>query len=179
MKCLYHVSDETVVTRVDGHMFIIPPNEVFEVEEVRGNDRNNNGSYEYVITDAQIAKLIISRKPFIVEVPMHRTKGGVSGDVDTAKKDAKAALELHEDSMLNKYINDQQERTMRENKPPLAPSAPIVKILEKRGLDLDKDFNLKVPGLAVGRFRDRDAEIDALNQKIDNLMAALGEKKGK
>lgn len=177
MNCLYHCSPETVSVRVDGKLFVLPPNEICEINEVRGTDCNNNGPYEYIIPEKLVAQLIISRKPFIVEIPMVRTKGGVSSDLAAAQKQAKAALELYEDSQLAKYIEDQQDRVMKHNKSPMAPSAPILAILEKRGLDLKKDFNLEVPGLMIGKVRDRDAEIDSLREQVDRLMTALGEKK--
>lgn len=184
MIFLLHVDEEPAKASIDGRLFVIPPNELFEVPEIRGTDCNNNGPVEYVITDKLVAQKLVQHCWYhgMVEVPMIRTKGGVTSDVDAAKKAARVALELAQDKMLTSYVQEQQERVTRENKPALAPSVPLIKIIERRGINLKRDFNIDPPGWVVENKRDRDAELDtlrqqneALAQKMNDLLAKLGE----
>ena len=175
MIFLLHVDSEAATALVDGRLFVIPPNELFEVPEIRGTDCNNNGPMEYVITDKQVAQKLIAHCWYhgVVEVPMTRTKGGVTSDIETARKVARQALETAEDTILTQYVEAQQERVIRENKPAIPPSAPLIKIIEKRGINLKKEFNIDPPGYNVAQHRDRDAEMDVLRKQVEELTALL------
>lgn len=175
---VYHCAETNASAVIDGHLIVIPPNELFEVEELRGTDVNNNGKYEYVIPVKDVIKHLMHHcwHYGLVVVPMTRTEGGVTSDIKAAQAAAVVARNAAEETMLAKYISDQQERVTIQGKSPLAPSVPIVRILESRGLDLDKDFNLKVPGLSIKKATDRDAEIaelQASNKKLQESMAAM------
>src|SRR6266478_5949752 len=118
MIFVLHVDDEPAQAMIDGRLLIIPPNELFEVPEIRGMDCNNNGPVEYLIPDKLVAQKLIQHCWFhgLVEVPMVRTRGGVTSDIDAARASARTALETAQDSMLTKYVQDQQERVTRDNK---------------------------------------------------------------
>ena len=184
MIFVLHVDGEPAQAMIDGRLLIIPPNELFEVPEIRGMDCNNNGPVEYLIPDKLVAQKLIQHCWFhgLVEVPMVRTKGGVTSDIDAARASARTALETAQDSMLTKYVQDQQERVTRDNKPAIAPSAPLEKIIRKRGIDLKRDFNIDPPAWNIGKSRDRDAEFEALKEahdkmtkQFDELLARLGD----
>ena len=181
MIFVLHMDEETAQVRIDGRLFSIPPNELFEVPDITGTDCNNNGPTEYRIPEKQVAAKIIEHCWYhgMVEVPMTRTKGGVTSDIEAARKAARTALELAHDTMLNKYVTDQQERLSIYNKPALAPSTPIMKIIERRGIDLDRDFGIKPPGFDMRGARDRDAEMEELKKQIAELRANMSEPEGK
>lgn len=180
MIFLYHVDNENAETVIDGRLFVIPPNDLFEVPEIRGTDTNNNGPQEYIIPDKMVAQKILEHCWYhgVVQVPMIRTKGGVTSDVKAAEREARESLERAHDMMLTRYVQDQQERVTRENKPALAPGGRLTKIIERRGIDLKKEFNIDPPGWRTDKIRDRDAQMDAMQAKIDELTSLLTSKKG-
>lgn len=168
---VYHCSKTPASAVIDGHLIVIPPNELTEIDEIRGTDVNNNGKFEYLIPVSKVIERLLHHCWHfgLVVVPMTRTVGGVTSDLPAAKKAAALALNAAEDTMLSKYIADQQERVTIQGKAPLAPSEPIVRILEARQLDLNKDFNLKVPGLSIKKANDRDAEIAELQKANEDM----------
>jgi hypothetical protein len=177
MIFLYHCDEETAYIRVDGKLLTIPPNELFEVPELRGMDCNNNGNQEYIIPPKMVAEKAMEDGWFhgIVLVPVTKTKTGVTADVEPAKIAARTALEAAEDTSLTKYVNDQQERVTMHNKPAMAPGGRILKIIQKRGIDLKKDFNIDPPGFQVQKGRDRDAEMDAMREQNALLQKQMAE----
>src|SRR2546430_2791888 len=123
MKFVYHVNGESAILMIDGRLLTIPPNEIFEVPEIRGTDCNNNGNFEYIIPDHQVLQRILEHGWYhgLVEVPVIRTKNSFTADTDAAKRLAGDALQLAEDKILTRYVTDQQERTTKEGKPAIAP----------------------------------------------------------
>jgi len=181
MIFLYHVDDENAEAVIDGRLFVIPPNDLFEVPEIRGTDTNNNGPQEYIIPDRIVAQKLLEHCWYhgVVQVPMIKTKGGVSSDIESAKRAAREALNNAHDMMLTRYVQDQQERVTRENKPAIAPGGRLTNIIERRGIDLKKEFNIDPPGWKSDKIRDRDAEFAAMQKKIDELTALVTSQKGK
>lgn len=166
---VFHCSDEDASAVIDGRLIVIPPNELYEVEEIRGTDVNNNGKYEYIIPVHKVIERLLQHCWHfgLVVVPMTRTVGGVTSDLDAAKKMAFDARIAAEDTMLSKYISDQTERVTINGKAPIAPSKPIRRILDARGLDLIKDFNLTVPGETISKAADRDKEMSEMKLRMD------------
>jgi hypothetical protein len=175
MRFVYHVDDETAHITVDGRMISIPPNEIFEVPELRGNHFNNNGPCEYIITEAKVAEELIRQGWYhgIVDVPIRRSKNGMEADVEAARKLATALLIDSEDKILGQYISDQQERTTVHGKAAIAPIGRVLKIIEARGIDLEKDYNISPPGYGMAKARNRDAEVEELKHQMAELQKAL------
>lgn len=187
MIFLFHVDDEPAVCRIDNKTIAIPPHELFEVPEIRGTDTNNNGPQEYITPAHQVAKLVIAHCWYngIVEVPILKTKTGLTADVPAAEALAKKALSKAQDLILTKYVQDQQERVTQYNKPAIAPNGRVKTIIEKRGIDLKKEFNIDPPGYVVEKVQDRDAEMatlrsqnEAMQRQMAQILKQLGEKKG-
>jgi hypothetical protein len=175
MRFLYHCDDETAHVTVDGRMISIPPNEIFEVPELRGNHFNNNGPCEYIITEAKVAEELIRQGWYhgIVDVPIKKSKSGMEADVESARKQAAALLNENQDKILAQYISDQQERTTVHGKAAIAPIGRVLKIIEARGIDLEKDYNISPPGYGMAKARDRDAEMEELKRQMAEMQKAL------
>ncbi len=79
------------------------------------------------------------------------------------------------------YVNSQQERQVRDNKPAIAPNGRVLTVIQKRGIDLKREFNIDPPGWKAAQIRDRDAEMDAMRKQIEELTSLLtsGSSKGK
>jgi len=178
MRFVYHVDNETAHLTIDGRLISIPPNELFEVPELRGNHFNNNGPCEYVITDAQMVNHIQQQGWWagIVEVPIRKSKNGMDADLDAARKLAAAALEKSRDQTLADYITEQRERQTIHNQAPIAPVGRVLKIIEARGIDLQKDFNISPPGYAMEKQKSREAELEELKRMVGELQKALAVK---
>jgi hypothetical protein len=175
MRFVYHVDNETAHLSIDGRLISIPPNELFEVPELRGNHFNNNGPCEYIITEAQMVQHITEQGWYhgIVEVPVRKSKTGMDADVEAARTLAQAALDKSRDQTLADYISEQRERQTVQNLAPLAPMGRVLKIIEARGIDLEKDFNLAPPGYAVHKQKSREAEIEELRRLVGELQKTV------
>lgn len=177
MIFLFHVDTEDACCRIDNRTIVIPPNEPFEVPEIRSTDCNNNGPYEYLIPDHKVAEKVMEHCWYngIVQVPVIKSKTGVSIDVDKARVEAKTKLSLAEDRILTRYVSDQQERVTQHNKPAIAPNGRVAMIIEKRGIDLKKEFNIDPPGYVLDKLNDRDAELQELRKQNEATQKQLAE----
>src|ERR1051326_7713032 len=108
MRFVFHVDDEPASVMIDGRLLTIPPNEPFEVPELRGTDINNNGPHEYIIPDHQVMAKILDHAWYhgVIEVPVIRSKQGISADMSKAVTMATDALVIAEDKILTRYIAD-------------------------------------------------------------------------
>lgn len=177
MKFLMHVDEENAEVQVDGRSFSIPPNELFEVPEIRGTDCNNNGQHQYISPPEHVAKVILNAAWYhgMIEVPVTRKGFQMEVDIPAARAEADARLREAEHKMLERYVMDQRERALA-NAPPLPPSGRLVTIIKRRGIDLKRDFNIDPPGWAMTGIFDRDqrmAELEAQNQKLMEMMAQM------
>lgn len=176
MIFVYQCSGEPASTQFDGHLITVPSDELFEVPSIPGTDVNNNGKFEYETHEKKVAEHLVRHlwPNGLVVVPMTKTKGGVSSDIEAAKKAARDAMDLAQDGMLNRYLQEQQNRALQSPPAaPLPPSRPILKILEMRGLDLEKDFNIKVPGFNKADYRSNSSEMEEMRRKNAELEAKL------
>lgn len=179
MKFVYHVNNEPAVMLIDGHLITVNPREVTEVKEIVGMDCNNNGPVEYRIPDHKVLGLMLEHAWYhgLVEVPVIRKGNDFTTDVEGAAERAADALQIAEDKMLTQYVTEQQERVSRHNKSAIAPNGRVLKIINKRGIDIKKEFNIDAPGYTIDKAADRDKQIQELQAQVEKLMAALGESK--
>src|SRR5204863_3582008 len=177
MKFVYHVDDEPASVLIDGRLLTIPPNELFEVPEIRGTDCNNNGNFEYIIPDHAVLNRLLEHAWYhgLVEVPVIRTPSGVTTDVEAAKRQARDKLNAAHDRILTRYVSDQQERVTQHGKSAIAPGGRVLQIIEKRGIDLKRDFNIDPPGFVVEKTANRDAEIASLREENARTQKQLQE----
>lgn len=167
MIFVMHMDEEVATVVVDGRLLTIPPDFAFEVPEIRGNDMNNNGHYEYIIPDHQVAAKVREHGWYhgIVDVPVIRTGNAITVDTDAARVAAKTALMAAQDAMLTLYITEQQER-IKGGKAALPPDGRVATVIERRGIDLRRDFSIDPPGYTLGKIVNREAEIDDLKKEV-------------
>lgn len=190
MKLLIHAAEEDATCLIDGHPFVIPPNESFEVPVIVGTDHNNNGPFEYTIPENLVAELIVKHCWHfgMVEIPVIRTKGKLGTkyeyDAEQALLQARDALIKAEEQILANYVKVAQER-MGQGLPAAPPNGRALMIIEKRKIDLKKQYNITPAGYGtVARAAANQDEMDTLrqqnadlNEKFNRLMRQLGEPK--
>jgi hypothetical protein len=176
MIFLFHVYRDPAQLCIDGKTFIIPPNELFEVTEIRGMDCNNNGHQEYITPPSKVAELIIARgKHFgIIEVPLTRRGTDVQVDIEDARRRAKDLLRSTEDQMLMAYVREQQERA-QANAPVQAPGGRVLEIIQERGLDIKKEFNINPVGWVLGEQAAKDNRMEELERQNAQLQSQMKE----
>jgi len=155
---LLQAGKENITEQVSGvGLFVFPPEEAIEVK------------------DDYLARTILEHKRLegLVEVPIIRDKRGVSFDIDTAMKNAKAALAKGRAEMVKQYIHDQREDRIRQGKPPLPPSPKVMRIIEEEGIDLAAEgINISGAGFKV---QNQQAEVLAKMEKMESTMTQLME----
>lgn len=196
MCLVIHAAETPAECVIDGRGYIIPPNEIFEVPSITCTDHNNNGPYEYTTPADQVMQTMLRLcwAWGLVEVPVEKKQGkyGVQYGFDEAKahESAKRALIEAEDQIITDYVAVQRAR-MSANLPALAPSGRAALVIEKRRIDLDKEFNIKPIGYntvakaaaaneEMAAMHKRQADLEAENadmkKKLNQLLKSLGEK---
>lgn len=162
MKILIHADNEVVHDLIDGRLYSLEPKKPFKVES------------------DHIAGLILAHKHYhgIVEVKATETETGIVYATDEAVKLALETLEAKELERVNAWVNSQYDDRIQNNKPPLAPPPAIQAIIDKRGIDLKRDYNLTVPRLQMGAAVQGDVltlrnENQALREDLGRLQSMV------
>ena len=101
MIFVFHAADETAFVRIDGRLFMIPPNELFDVPEIRGTDMNNNGPFEYIMPERLVAEKLVEHcwTYGLVIVEMKKGPKGFTTDIEDAKVRAEFKLNEAQDTI--------------------------------------------------------------------------------
>lgn len=163
MKNLLHVDDETIHDLVEGRLYSFPPNEAVEVED------------DFIA--GRIEEHLSYRGLTVVQTK--RTPQGVTFDIEGAKKLARERLEEQRTKAVLDYVAVQQESRISAGKPALPPTGRVLEIINKRGIDLGKEFNLHPAGweskAAAAGKDDRFRQLEEQNLKLASDNATLKE----
>lgn len=169
----------------EGRMAIIPNDEPLEIKEQVVTDVDSGGMPKQSITPAaKVAQELCDRGRLygVVLVPQVRDGMSINFDVKGSAIKSGEVRKAAEDELIAAYVTTQkQEGGM--NRPVRAPSTAIQGIMDRRGIDLERDLNIHPVGWKAGEgVTARDAEIEALKKsnadmaaKLDMLLVALGE----
>lgn len=195
MILVIHAGDKPAEFHADGLTISIPPNQVFEVPAIRGTDHNNNGPIEYLTPPEIVRDLMIARlwSYGLVEVPVIRSSGkfGVKYEFDEEAGIgmAKDLLIKAEEQIVANYVKVCQDR-MSQNLPSFPPNGRAREVIEKRRIDLKKEYNIVPIGygtVAAAAAQGEEmaalrAEVEAsrirnkeMEDKFNRLMAQLGD----
>lgn len=179
---LLHVDTEPVHEVMEGRLLTLLPNEPFEVKEIVSTDVDLNGNKTFVIPSEFIARVIIAHQMHhgVVLVKEIRRGYNTELDVKSARAEAAIALKAGQDKMLSEYVRIQLEDRLKENKPALPPSKPIERIIDERGIDLQKEYGFRPVGWRVGdetkAREERTAALEAENVELKRTLRLVMEK---
>jgi hypothetical protein len=172
MIFLYHENDKNAEAQVDSSSFSIPPGELWEVPDVHSTDNNR----EYITPAKIVAELILKRCWYhgMIVVPVERVGNSFNTNMEAAEKQARQALRDSEDHMLTNYVNWQKERmASTPGAVALPPGGTVQKIIEKRGIDLKRDFNIDPPGYVIEKGHATEDRMKALEQENAEMKEML------
>ena len=177
---LLHTSKEIAhLIDAEGKTYHIPPNEAWEVPEIRGTDIPGPAGaapYKTFVTPShKVGEMLMKQGVYYGLVEVHQVRQGNSiiFDVEGAMKASGVARKQAEDAMLQTYVKAAKEDELGKH-PIRPPSAPIQKILNERGLDLKRDFGVQPVGWTLSEgAKARDAEMAALKSELAELKAML------
>jgi len=152
MPYLMHVGKTAVHDMIqDLGMITFPPDEPVEVQ------------------DPFIAGRILEHCKLygMVEVPVIKSKSGISFDIETARKAAREALLVAQKKLIDNYIEEQKGR-IAQNYPVLPPSPVVQRIAEEQGIDF-KEYGLTPPGVKIVSKPNERIE------ELENMVKALAE----
>lgn len=156
MKLLYHCNVEQVAMVVEGHLYVLPPDEVSEIE----NEIHAENILEH--------KIYLG----VVEVAQVRTPKGIEFDLESAKQRSQQLLDQWDFESVRRWIVDTKEdrvarRLEAEFSLAAVPPPPrIAEIIQRRGYDL-------VP-LGVIPSRGPDLEKETLRQQNASMAETIG-----
>src|SRR5262245_30547236 len=172
MPYLFHAYKEDVrLLDSEGRTYIIPPNKPWKVPALEGTDISGPigmPAYRtFSVSEEKMAKqFLIDGKHFgLVEVQEKFTDQGIVFDSkDAAQRSIKARYD-DQTFLLDQYIRSAHESEL--SKQPVPPPVDTVqKILDERGLDLQKDFGVTPVGYKVSEYAlARDQKMRELEEK--------------
>lgn len=170
---LIHASPENAEVCIDGRGYIIPPNKAWRVPEIVCTDHNNNGPYEYRTPSETLAKEIINKCWMygVVEVPVFEKENefGIQYEYDNkaAHELAKQALIKAEEQIVMNYVVIQRER-MSNNLPAMPPTGRVKYVVDKRKIDLKRDYNIDPIGYgAVAKAAAASEGMETIQRQLD------------
>lgn len=189
MKLVIHAADEDATCEIQGHVFRIPPRKAFRIGAMFDMDHNNNGPVEAPIPEETVCQRLVERCWYfgLVEVPVLESEGQLGPeyryDIPAALEVAKERLIVAEEQILGNYVKVSQDR-MSQQLPAMPPNGRAKYIIEKRGIDLKKSFNITPVGYdtvrAASSHDDEIAELrrrnEELRKQFEQVMAALPKK---
>lgn len=116
---------EELHLQLDSHWFIIPPDEPFEVE-----------SDYYAFHLLQIYGPVYG----IVELPVTKTRTGVTFDPDEGLRFAQVAMRRSMEEAVNQYARVQMEDRVRNNLPTLPPSGLAAQAIRQLKINLQQRY---------------------------------------
>jgi hypothetical protein len=158
MKHVLHAEDETIHDLIDGKLYSIPPNEVFEIE----NDHH--------------ADLLLQHKHYHGIVLIEGKKGprGTTFDFEQATADAKEKLAAKELETVQAYVAAQMEDKVSKGLPARPPEGRVARIIKKLKIDLARDYNLQVLGQPTSAKQvhdDTQRQLKEERERNDKLQA--------
>lgn len=164
MRYLIHVDDEVIHDLVEARLYTFPPNEAVEVED------------DFIA--GRIEEHLAYRG--ITVVKQKRTPKGIVFDIESAQAEARERLEAARTKAVLDYVTMQQESRISAGKPALPPTGRVLEIINKRGIDLGKEFNLHPSGweskAASEGKDDRFRQLEDSNLRLANENAQLKER---
>jgi hypothetical protein len=154
-KVLLQVDEsQEVADVINGHLITFPPAEPVEL-------------------DTFIADTVMQHMGDIygfVEVPMTKTKTGVTWDVDKAIELATERLKKCERASVEFYVRQQLEDRIAAGKPALAPTGRALMIIKKHNINLRTEYGLSPVG-----WKDIGADVPNTDnaQVSDKALTAL------
>lgn len=180
----YHNSDpsiEFITILLDDKVFRIYPGEPFEVESDSNGRRLDNPDFYAHHIIATFGSIY-----GIVEVPVVRTRSGITFDVEAAIQLADAALLQNRHRHINLWAADQLTSRVRQNLPVLPPSGFVEESIKILNIDTQKKFGFKPIGWDWRPVDDKpidsspatDTDLQVENTELKNRMARLEEALG-
>ena len=148
MKLVYQESGETASVIIDTKEVKIPSGKVTEVPEIRGTDYNPAGPLAYTIPPDYVVKELMAKLWWcgLIEVKVERDGFQMKlEDESSIKARAKAALDAAERQIVADWVQSQQQR-IQQNAGALPPGGRALHVIEKRGIDIAKEYNLRPAG---------------------------------
>src|SRR5262249_38764970 len=136
-----------------------------------------NGPIQYTISSYQVMQDLLKQcwRWGLVQIPVEKKQGryGVKYEFDenTAFGLAKKALIEAEEKMITDYVGVQKARQVA-GLAVMPPGGTVATVIERRRIDLDREFNLKPIGYGtVAKAAAASQETEALKQRIADLEA--------
>lgn len=177
MRLVIHAAEEMAECEIQANVFRIPPNRAFKVNSIFDMDHNNNGPIEVAIPEEVVCQKLLDRCWFygLTEVAVVEIPGEFGPtytyDVPAALVTAKERLLIAEDQILGNYVKTAQER-MSQQLPASPPNGRAKYVIEKRKIDLKKEFNITPVGYGqVAKAASHQDEIDELKRQNADLLA--------
>lgn len=172
MNLYQNSGSEVALLDSEGRTHRIPNETPWEVPDINGTDCDGTQAYRpFVIPSNKAADVFIREgKRFgVVAIPQKRTQNGISFDVESAKTLSTHVRSEFEKGVIDGYIKGAKEDELA--KLPVRPPSPALQaLLDKRGLDLKRDFGITPVGYKVGEgAAARDAEMESLRQQLTEL----------
>ena len=174
---LFHSYKETIrLLDCEGRTYVIPANKAWPVPAIEGTDCNGSQAYApFSIPIAKVAKMLCEAGVHfgLVPVPEVATASGIQFDLAAAAKNSTKARKGSEDGILERYIKGAKEDELAKT-PVKPPSATITAILDARGLDLERDYNIKPVGYRISEgAQARDSQVSKLEAEVSELKQML------
>ena len=176
MPYLFHNNPHPVnYLDCEGRTHIIPPNRPWSVPSLDGTDipgLEGQPAYRtFTIPADKLAKAIMEDRKHdgLVLVAEQISDSGIAFDVKTAAQASSEARYRDQTAILDQYVKSAHEDEL--NKQPVRPPAEsIQKILDDRGLDLQKDFGVTPVGYKVSEYAQaRDEKMKTMEAENTSL----------
>jgi len=169
MPHLFHNNKHDVrLLDCEGRTYVIPPNRAWPVPMLEGTDipgKAGQPAYRtFTISAEKMTKYFLSEgKHFgLVEIEERLTDQGTQFDLETAVRQSTKARYDDQTAMLDQYVQSAHEDELQ--KLPVRPPGDVIqRILDERGLDLQKDFGITPVGYRVSEYA------AARDEKMKNL----------
>src|SRR6185369_1449131 len=189
-----HPEGNQITHQLDDHWFRIPPNEPFEVDyDSNGRKLDEPGFYKHVLLQ-QLGPIY-----GLVEVPMEKTRSGITLDVEGALAASKRQLLLNRHAHINACATEQLQERVRKNMPVLPPTGFVAESIILLNSDIGKTYRFFPVGwefqatptpspdvdpnlLAANNAADErvaglEAQVSQLSEQVAQLLEALTKKK--
>ena len=158
MPYLFHAYKEDVrLLDSEGRTYVIPPNKPWKVPSLEGTDISGPigmpAYRSFTVSEDKMAKqfLIDGKHYGLVSIDERITDQGITFDINTAAERSKKARYDDQTLLLDQYIRSAHEGEL--NKQPVPPPVETIqRILDERGLDLQKDFGVTPVGYKVSEY---------------------------
>lgn len=170
----------------EGRTHRIAANSLWEVKPQHCTDVSDGGKNVVVTIPAEKVgrQICEDGKPYgVVVIQEKRTPEGITFDYETARAESERIRNQFEIELIETFVKRAKEQAL-QNMPIRPPAPALQKILDARGLDLQRDYGITPVGYKVSEAAAaRDREVADLKRDLaemkELLNMALEDKKAK